>query len=314
MDLRLLGYFVAVAEEGHFGRAATRLHIAQPALSQQIRVLERDVGVRLFDRTTRRVDLTEPGRMLLDDARRLLRQADEVAGRMRRVAAGETGLLRAGFVNSAAFGILPRILRPFRASRPHVGLELHEMTTAVQLQALREGHLDVGIGRDAPPADIHAAGATAVELLHEPLVVALPAQHPLASRGPLTAADLAGEAFIVLPQSRVPGLYGAIAALCEAAGFDLRPALTALQFTTALGLAAAGMGIAVVPESTQAFRPAGLTYRPLTDPAATSTLQLIIRSAARSPALDHFTELAGRHARDATDKAGSQSPHAGTKP
>lgn len=291
MELRHLRYFVTVADEAHFGRAAKRLHIAQPALSQQIRTLERQLGMPLLDRTTRRVELTEPGRILLSDARRILGQVDDAMQRLHRVAAGESGLLRIGFVSSAAFGMLPRVVQPFRASRPDVALELQEMLTSAQLEALQHGDLDLGIGRDVR----EAPGVRVLELLREPLVAALPATHPLTQRRRLAVTDLAMENFIALPQDRVPGLYGVVAALCDAAGFQLKPAITARQFTTMLGLVSAGMGVAVVPAAVRAFHPAGLVYRQLADTGAVTAVDLLIRPASETPALRSFIDLARSH-------------------
>lgn len=303
MELRLLRYFVTVAEERHFGRAAARLHIAQPALSQQIRSLEHSLGVQLLERTTRKVEITDPGRMLLDEANRILRRADSLEHRMRRVAAGELGVLRVGFVNSAAFDALPRIVRAFQEAHPHVGLELTEMTTTTQLNEFSNGNLDVGIGRDAVPDDATSAGVTVSDLTQERLIVAVPSRHPLAAKRRVAAVDLAGEALIALPASRAPGVYQAVEALCAGAGFRLTPTLTALQFTTALGLTAAGLGLTVVPECARSFHPSGLTFRPLTDDHATSSVQLLTRQSVHFPALDQFTQLAKQGAPPLHDAA-----------
>lgn len=299
MEIRQLRYFVAVAEEMHFNRAAERLHIAQPALSQQIQRLERELKTQLFIRTTRSVELTETGKVLLVAARRVLLESENALRSIEQAVEGRTGTLRVGFVGSAALNLIPQIVPPLRVRYPGLELELHELTTEQQLGALESGNLDVGIVRDVESLP----GITARELTREPLIVALPNDHPLAGRPALALADLSEAGFVVFPREQVSRLYDVISALCLQAGFRLRVAQEAVQFQTILGLVAAKTGIAVVPEGMRALQLAGLRYVPLTDPTATSTISLIVKTErAESPLISRFTEAA-------TGLAGGSSVH-----
>ncbi|MDN6177491.1 MAG: LysR family transcriptional regulator [Micrococcaceae bacterium] len=289
MEIRQLRYFVAVAEEMHFNRAAARLLIAQPALSQQIQRLERELKTRLFTRTTRSVELTETGKVLLVAARKVILESEQALRSIEQAVEGRTGLLRVGFVGSAALNLIPRIVPPLRIQYPGLELELHELTTEQQLGALESGTLDVGIVRDGESLP----GITARELTREPLIVALPDDHPLARRPSLALADLSEAGFVVFPRDQVSRLYDVISALCLHAGFRLRVAQEAIQFPTILGLVAAKTGIAVVPEGMRALQLAGLRYVPLTDTTATSTVSLIVKTdRAETPLIARFTDAA----------------------
>ncbi|MGP9617001.1 LysR family transcriptional regulator [Arthrobacter sp. AOP36-A1-22] len=289
MEIRQLRYFVAVAEEMHFNRAAARLLIAQPALSQQIQRLERELKTRLFTRTTRSVELTETGKVLLVAARKVILESEQALRGIEQAVEGRTGLLRVGFVGSAALNLIPRIVPPLRIQYPGLELELHELTTEQQLGALESGTLDVGIVRDVESLP----GITARELTREPLIVALPDDHPLARRPSLALADLSEAGFVVFPRDQVSRLYDVISALCLHAGFRLRVAQEAIQFPTILGLVAAKTGIAVVPEGMRALQLAGLRYVPLTDTTATSTVSLIVKTdRAETPLIARFTAAA----------------------
>ena len=288
MELRQLRYFVAVAEELHFRRAAQRLHIAQPPLSQQIQKLERELGVELLLRTNRRVELTDAGRVFLEEARRTLTNAGHAVDAVRAAARGEVGWLRLGFVGSVSYDLLPRLLSGFRERYPGVQMELRQLTTEEQMEALEKGDIEVGIARELEPAN----GLTVVPLMRERLFGALPAGHLLAGRGEIGLAELAEDSFIVVPRREVPRLYDNFVYLCRAAGFDPRITQEALQFPTILGLVSAGLGVAVVPGVVQAFRKTGVSCLPLTDSAAVSDISFAYSSGRESPVLTAFLEVA----------------------
>jgi len=243
MDLRRLRYFVAVAEELHFGRAARRLNVSQPPLSVQIRTLEREVGAPLLVRTQRRVELTEAGRVLLDEARRLLGQAEAAVMHARRAAQGTVGRLTIGFVSTVDYSILPPLVRRFRQKRPGVALKLLELTGDRQQSLLQSGELDLGLSILPSPAQ----GLTMRPVFREPLIAAVPANHRLAARRRIALRALAAEPFIQFPREFAPGLYDLAIAACQGAGFTPHLAQEAIQMQTILGLVAAGLGVAVVP-------------------------------------------------------------------
>jgi DNA-binding transcriptional LysR family regulator len=242
-DLRRLRYFVAVAEELHFGRAARRLNLSQPPLSVQIRTLEREIGTPLLIRTQRRVELTEAGRVLLEDARRLLGQAEAAVIHARRAAEGAIGRLSIGFVSTVDYSILPPLVRRFRHKHPGIALKLLELTGDRQQALLQSGELDLGLSILPSPAP----GLTMRPVLREPLIAAVPANHPLAGRRRIALRSLSAEAFIQFPRELAPGLYDLAIAACQKAGFTPHLAQEAIQMQTILGLVAAGLGVAVVP-------------------------------------------------------------------
>jgi DNA-binding transcriptional LysR family regulator len=221
MDLRHLRYFVAVAEEGHVTRAAERLGIQQPPLSQQIKALETELEVQLFRRKPRGVELTEAGESLLVDARRILDQVAAALARAQRTARGEQGRLAVGFTASAPFHpFVTRIIRDFRTAHPLVSMTLQESGTAELVEDLLSERLDVAFVRSAVSK---AEGLAVYNLFEEPMVAALPARHPLARRrgGPLALAELSGEPFVLYRRAAAPGLHDAIVGACQAAGFTL---------------------------------------------------------------------------------------------
>lgn len=271
MELRTLHSFVVLAEEQHFHRAADRLHIAQPALSQQIKRLERDLGAQLFARTTRRVDLTDAGRVLLTEARRVLASSERARSAVAHAASGELGSVRIGFVTSAATGLVPPILLAVRERWPRLDLELVEATTGEQLAALAAGGLDIGIARE-----VHdGTGLRVTALVVERLVAAVHSSHPLSARGAVALSELRDERFVTLPRSSTPLLTDHVAGLCAIAGFRQDVAHVARQFPTILGLVSASLGVAIVPESLRALRLPGLVYLDLTDAGATSTISVV---------------------------------------
>ena len=303
MELRQLRYFIAVAEEMHFNRAAELLHIAQPALSQQIQRLERELKTRLFTRTTRSVELTEPGTVLLSAARRVIGESEQALISVEQAREGRTGILRVGFVGSAALSLIPRIVPAMRHQYPGLQLDLHELTTEQQLGALEAGNLDVGIVREVGTLP----GIATRELTREPLIAALPDDHPLAGRDALALTDLAHEDFITFPRRQVSRLYDLISALCLQAGFHMRVAQEAVQFPTILGLVAAKTGIAIVPRSMQALRLPGLRYVPLAGESAASTISLIFaQERGDTPLIRRFVTSAGSYVRG--EDGGAPSP------
>lgn len=284
MELRHLRYFVAVAEELHFGRAAARLNIAQPPLSQQIRRLEEMLQVPLFRRTRRRVELTDAGRAFLEGAREALRQVEAAVHRARRADAGEIGHLALGFVGSAAVSVLPDLVRRLRSRFPGVKLALVEQTTAQQVEALLAGRLQAGLVR--PP--LVARGLEVRTVAREPLVVALPAGHPLAAGRDVPLPSLAGEPFVLFPREQGPGLHDLVLAACAEAGFSPAVVQEATQMQTIVGLVAAGLGVALVPGSVRRYRQRGVVFRPLRGPVPTVDLAVAWRRGDPSAVLQAF--------------------------
>jgi DNA-binding transcriptional LysR family regulator len=262
MELRHLRYFVAVAEEGHVTRAAERLGMQQPPLSQQIQALERELAVQLFRRKPRGVELTDAGHALLDDARAILAHVDHAFATTRRTARGEQGRIAIGFTSSAPFHpFVPRVIRAFREAYPLVALTLDESGTTELIDDLRNERVDAAFIR-TPVAD--PMGITVNPLLEEAMLVALPATHALAaSDTELQLASLAAETFIVYRRPSGPGLYDAIFAACHAAGFSPVVGQEAPRIVSTLNLVAAGLGIAVVPASLARMQMDGVIYRPL---------------------------------------------------
>ncbi len=303
MELRHLRYFVAVAEELHFGRAAQRLNIAQPPLSRQIRDLERELGAELFDRTSRGVELTPAGRAFLPEARLTLAQAERAQRTARRAARGETGRLRVGFVEAATHsGILPDVLGFFRMHLPSIGLSLFEMDPVEQAEALRTDRIDVGI-MHGPPAD--ADRWLRVEPVHaEPLVAALSHDHELAQRARLSLADLASEPFILYSRLVGPALYDDIIARCRAAGFSPRVVQEAAGWHTIVSLVGAGMGVALVPRSLGRAPQPGVVYCPVRDLRVELELAAVWKRGEQSPVRERFVtalrSVAGARARNRT--------------
>ncbi len=262
-DLRQLRYFIAVAERLHFGRAAAALSISQPPLSRAIGALEAELGVKLLERSRRRVELTPEGQRLLEEARRLLGQLERAVLEVRGMASGEHGRLRVGFVSLADFGVLPGLLKAYKAARPGVALALREMLSPEQAAALAAGELDFGLL--LPPV----AGADGLEHLvvqRERFVVALAMRHRLArGRGPLALAELAGESFVMVPREIAPGLYDIVTGLAARAGISLNVAQEAIQMQTVVSLVSSGLGAAVVPASLANLGRRGVVYRELAD-------------------------------------------------
>jgi DNA-binding transcriptional LysR family regulator len=275
MDLRQLRYFVAVAEERHFGRAAARLHMAQPPLSQAIRQLEAELGVELLHRTTRRVDITDAGAAYLERARTILADVDEAAQHARRVAAGAVGHLTLGCVGSATYSLLPALSRHLSTELPGIDFSFRgEMLAPDQVEALREGTIDVALLRP-PVADLALAVTT---LRRDPLVVALPADHPLAAHSQVSAAALAGADLIVHSAQRRSVMYDVVLAVLHDAGVEPHIRHEVGETSTLITLVAGGLGVAVVPEPVTALALEGVVYRPLVRPTASVDLAVAYRA------------------------------------
>lgn len=288
LDLRRLRSFVAVAEELHFGRAAQRLHIAQPPLSQQIRLLERDLGAQLFNRNRRRVELTAPGRLLLVHARPLLEQAERIESLVALAGSGMAGLLAIGFVASAAYEAMPAAVRAFREGHPEVELRLEEGHSAELLADLNASRIDVAFVR-RPVLDRRLVIDA---LADERLVVALPADHPAAGAPALPVGALAGEAFVLVSRRVGAGYRDDVEGVCREAGFVPRVAQEASDMHTIVALVGAGIGVALVPSSVAAVGRAGVAYVPLMDATARLGLDLASRRGDTSPLVERFRELA----------------------
>jgi len=262
MRYRRLLYFLAVADELSFTRAAERLRMAQPPLSQQIALLEKDIGVPLFDRSRRAIRLTAAGEVLHPEARRLLADVDETLRTVRRVGQGAVGTLAIGFVPSAINGNLPDLLRTFRASHPEVELILREIAPDALLHAVHSRRVDVGL-LYRPISDPDLAQR---QVATEQLLLALPDAHRAAEWAEVALRDVRDERFILPEQHDVPGLYAAVSAVFSDARIAPRVAQRGVWLVqTVLGLVAAGVGLAVVPSSAQALRRHGVTLRPLRD-------------------------------------------------
>ena len=272
MELRHLRYFVAVAEELHFGRAAERLHIAQPPLSRQIRDLERELGTPLFERGRRGVELTPAGRAFLPEARLTLAQAERAQRTAQRAAGGEIGRIRVGFSEAATYSeILPDVLAFFRMHLPNIGISLFEMEPLQQAEALRDGRIDLGILQSPPP---DADRWLRVDVVYaSPLVAALPRGHPLADRTRLSLADLADEPFVLWGRGGAPRFYDTLIDACARAGFEPRIVYRARGVDARLSYIAAGLGVGLEAETYAVVQRPGLVFVPLRS-APAAVLQL----------------------------------------
>jgi DNA-binding transcriptional LysR family regulator len=291
MELRHLRYFVAVAEEGHVTRAAERLGIQQPPLSQQIRALEHELDAQLFRRKPRGVELTPAGRALLDDARAILARAEAAIAATRRAARGETGRIGIGFTSSASFHpFVPRAIRAFREQHPLVALALEESGTTELVEALHAERIDAAFVR-SPVGE--RADLTVRPLLEEDMVAALPSGHRLsAGDGKLPLAALAGEIFILYRRPVGPGLHDAIIAACDRAGFSPQIGQEAPRMLSTLSLVAAGLGVTLVPASMSRLEAEGVAYRALDSSAQlTAPLNLAYRRGEGAAAARRFVAL-----------------------
>jgi len=287
IELRHLRYFSTLAEELHFGRAAARLGIAQPPLSQQIQRLESLLGSRLFDRTSRRVQLTDAGRAFLVETKRVLVGVEGAVEAARRAGRGETGELRVAFAATVMFLELPRIIREFRDRFPQVHLDLREMPTGPQLNALRTGEIDLGFVREpGPDPELEI-----VTVMREPLRIAVPKSHPLAAKATLAVRHLAEEPFVLFPEELAPGLYAQVIGLCRAAGFTPRVVEESRELYTSVSLVEAGVGVSILPASVEKLGWKGVRYRPIPSAAAETRISAAWRRDRVRPVVEAFMRV-----------------------
>ncbi len=289
MELRHLRYFLAVAEEGNFTRAAGKLGIGQPPLSQQIRDLEREVGAALFHRVPHGAELTAAGTAFLGEAKASLAAAEKAKLAAQSANRGETGRLSLGFTASSAFNpVVSTTIRRFRARWPEVQLSLTEMNTLALMQKLERGELDATFMR---PSLDDPIGIRLRRLPDEPMVIALPASHPLARRSSVPLAALAEEPFILFPRLVGLSLYDDVVLACRRAGFELTVAQEAPQISSVVNLVAADLGVSIVPASISQIMLEGVAYRPIEGPPAVARLALAILKTHRSPVTENLISL-----------------------
>jgi DNA-binding transcriptional LysR family regulator len=288
IELRHLRYFVAVAEELHFGRAAQRLHLAQPPLSQQIRKLEEILGHALFVRTSRSVKLTSAGLVFLERARRTLRNVQEDLEEARSIGRGEVGSLRVGFISSGMLTALPAMLGRYRRQFPNVQLQLHESYTAMVMQGLIQGTLDAGFLRDGGPSpELHVE-----PLFSEPFVAVLPAHHPLAARNAISAASLRDEPFVFFSPTAGNRAFEKTISLCEEHGFRPRVVQEAPQWLTILRLVGAGLGVSIAPACVAQIVTPDVVCRALRGAKVRSDIELAYRTGEDRTIVKAFSRIA----------------------
>ena len=287
MEFRQLRYFVQVARDLHFGRAAESLDITQPALSKQIRVLESKLGIELFIRTKRKVELTKAGEVFLTQAQQLLQQADAAVRQAKHTALGKLGKLNIGFTSTAAYTILPDLIRCFRASYPQVEVEMLELCTEAQVKALNRGEIDLGFLH--PPID--SRGLKLYPILSEEFVVVLPKEHDLIFQESLSLSDLASESFILHPRAEGPFLYDEFLKLCRQAGFEPQIVREVDTHQTRIFWVAAGMGITFIPQGLQTSITPDLVCKPMKNLPIKLNFSAAWRSIVSVPVLEEFLKL-----------------------
>ena len=286
MELRHIRYFLAVADERHFTRAAARLGIGQPPLSLQIKDLEREVGAALFHRVAHGAELTEAGKAFLDGVREMPLLAERATMAARRAARGETGSLRVGFTASAAFNVVvPSAIRAFRRAYPEIYLTLEEANTARLVTGLREGTLDAVFLRPGTPG---SEELQLRRLSEEPMVVAVPKRHPAAAREEIDLAILKDDPFLLFPREIGPTLYDTVVGACRKAGFEPAIGQIAPQIASIVNLVAAELGVSIVPASMMQVRVTGVAYRPIAGQSPTTKLALAFRRGETSPVVRNF--------------------------
>jgi DNA-binding transcriptional LysR family regulator len=288
MELRHLRYFVAVAEELHFSRAADRLNIAQPPLSQQIHQLEKELGVQLFFRTKRKVELTAAGKVFLENAYKILTSIEKACKTAQQAYKGEIGKIAVGFTGTAIFDILPKLMQYYRMRCPFVDLTVHQLNTENQIQSLLKKEINIGI-LCAPVINTDLE----FEVIHQdPFIVALPENHPLAlETNSIEVQKLSSELFIMTPRKAGQIYYDIIINICHHAGFSPKIVQEVHELHTALSLVSAGMGITLVPYSIQDFHINGIVYRQLKDPISPLETALAWRKDERSSIVHNFLNL-----------------------
>lgn len=289
MELRHLRYFLAVAEERHFTRAAENLGISTPTLTQQVQALEAELGVTLLRRTSRSVALTDAGERFLEEARSTLRQSEHATLVARRAGRGEIGRIEIGYVTSASLaGVIPNALAAFRTSNPLVDVQLHRMETVWQLTALAEGQIDIGFLR---PPKRYPLGIVGSIVWRQPFILAMPADHPLARRERIDVAALAGEPFVASSVELELGFGGQIQEIAAQGKFAPKIIGRAPDILTILTLVASGLGIAFVPETFREMKFGGVAYRSLTGPPRNAVLAAARRRNDPAPAIKAFMRV-----------------------
>ncbi|MBP0724634.1 LysR family transcriptional regulator [Bacillus sp. RG28] len=287
MELRQLHYFLTVAEELHFGRAAKRLQMTQPPLSQQIQQLENELGVLLFKRTKRHVELTKAGTTFLEGVTRTLEQLNQTIDSSQRAQRGEIGKLEVGFVGSATYDILPPLIREYQNQYPNVELKLQELSTPNQINELDHQKLDIGFVR--PPIQ---GDAITSEIIHEtPCILALPKHHPLTKEKEIQVSMLQNQPFIVVSRNIWPELYDDIVALCRNEGFSLQIKQEATEYQTVIGLIAAGIGIAIVPASMKNYSVKDVVYREIANANLTAKMAIAYQKDRLTSEAGNFIKL-----------------------
>ncbi|MDI4665641.1 LysR family transcriptional regulator [Xanthobacter autotrophicus] len=286
MDLRHLRYFIAVAEEKNIGRAAARLHISQPPLTRQIQQLEAELGVSLFIRTPRGVELTEVGELFLAEARNIRSVVEQATERTQRAGQGKLGRLDIAIFGSAILDVIPKLLRAYKVMFPKVKIVLHTMNKGEQIEALQQRRISVGFNRILSPTP----GITAELVTTEALLLAVNAAHPLASRDVVPFEALAGEPLVLFPTGVRPSFVDTVVALCQSAGFTPEVSQEVGDAVTAVALVAGGFGLCLVPQSATVLAFPGVVYRPLSDVPTPGRVDLscIYRSDDQSPLLAGF--------------------------
>jgi DNA-binding transcriptional LysR family regulator len=290
VELRHLSYFVAVAEELSFTRAAERLGIAQSPVSEQLKKLERELGVELFERTTRSVKLTDVGRTFYEEAAALLDASKRAAENARLAGSGKLGRLALAFTGSATYELMPQLVNAYSQRFPNVTLDVRsEMLTPAQVEGLLAGSISVGLLR--PP--VSAEGLVVEVLRHEPLIVLLPVTHPLASHVEVDLADLRDQPFISYPSRPPSSVYQAVVAVCKQAGFHPQVRQEVPETSSLVALVAAGLGVSLAPASVRHLRINGVTHRPLRgQPNATIPLAVAYRAGTVPPVVRGYLETA----------------------
>lgn len=289
MELRHLRYFIAVAEEKNFSYAAQRLHIAQPPLSQQISALEAEIGIKLFDRKKRPLQLTSAGQVFLEEARLVLTQLEYAIVQTQRASRGEIGQLVVGTNSSIANSLLPEMLRTFRDRFPHVKLVLRELTASEQIQELDNRRLDVGFDR-LPHSHQQDTNLSYLPILRESLVIALPQTHHLATQTEIPLEAMADEPF-VLPSLEIVPSYTEIIHLCQQAGFFPKVVQEATWMITVLSLVAGGVGVALLPSNVQNLQRTGVVYKPIKGANLSREIVVVWRQENSSPVLHEFLNV-----------------------
>ncbi|MEA3118109.1 MAG: hypothetical protein QOI13_1379 [Paraburkholderia sp.] len=303
MELRHLKYFVVVAEERHFTRAAERLGMAQPPLSQQVRKLEHEIGALLFRRLTRGVELTDAGRVLYEDARRIITDVELAKSRAQSAARGQTGSIRVGLASSVVFHpVIAEIVRAYRESHPEVRLSPSESNVAALIDDLMEERIDLAIIRQTSQESERMKIET---LIDEDMLIVLPPQHPLARVPRIDLHSIAPETLILFPRTIAPVLYDEVISACQRAGFSPRLGQESTQVASAVSMVAAGFGISIVPHSIRQVHATGVTYHAIEGPQPTAQIVLAYRAGEFSRVVRDFVGIARRQA-SAHKNAGAQ--------